>query len=48
MKGLDEDVLRWFGHVKRTEIYRLLRESMQESVLVIVQWVDHGRDGLIP
>ena len=26
----------------------LARESMYESVLVIVQWVGRGRDGLIP
>ena len=24
----------------------LLRESMKKSELVVVQWVDHGRDGL--
>ena len=40
-KGLDErtdeGVLQWFGHV----------ENM-ESVLVVVQLVGHGRDGLIP
>ena len=26
----------------------LARESMYKSVLVVVQWVVHGRDGLIP
>ena len=31
--------LRWTG---------LIRESMLESVLVLAQWVDRGRDGLIP
>ena len=24
------------------------RESMMESVQVVVQWVGHGREGLIP
>ena len=25
-----------------------LKESMKESLQVVVQWVDHGRDGLVP
>ena len=45
-KGLDErtdeGLLWWFGHVER-----MLEESLSESVLVVVQWVGSGRDGLI-
>ena len=36
-ESIDEGVLWWFGHVERVE-----------SVLVAVQWVGHGRDGMIP
>ena len=45
---IDEGVLRWFDHVERMERDWSPRESMWESVLVVVQWVGHGRDGLIP
>ena len=44
-KGLDEridgGVPRWFGHMERDRIAK-------ESLLVVIQWVDHGKDGLIP
>ena len=39
---IDEAVLKWSGHVERIE------SNMIASVLVIVQCVRHGRDGLIP
>ena len=46
-KGLDERIdegMLWlFGHVERME-----SESMYKSMLVVIQWVGHGRDGLIP
>ena len=45
---IDEGVLRWFGHVERMERIGLLRESMWESVQVVVQWAGHGSNGLIP
>ena len=37
---IDEGVLRSFGHVERMEEDRIARR--------VVQWVGHGRDGLIP
>ena len=40
---IDEGVLRWFRHVERTE-----KDRINKSVLVDIQWVGHGRDGLIP
>ena len=43
---IDEGVLRWFSHVERMERDRITK-SMWESVLVILQWVGHGRDELI-
>ena len=43
----DERVLQWFRHVERMENGRIARGSMQERGLVVVQWVGHGRDGLI-
>ena len=36
---IDEDMLWWFSHVERTERDR--------SVLVVIQWVGHRRDGFI-
>ena len=43
----DEGVLRSFGHAERME-KDTITKSMLESVLVVVQWVSRGRDGLIP
>ena len=43
---IDEDVLRWFSHVER--MMELLRGSMHRVVMGITQWVDQGRDRLIP
>ena len=37
---IDESVLRWFGHVERMERDRIAKR--------VVQFVGHGRDGLIP
>ena len=51
-KDLDEminqGVLRCFDYVERMERDRIPRESVQQSVLVVVQWVGHGIDRLIP
>ena len=41
---IDEGVLRW----REWRMIGLLRESMQESVLVVAQWVGRVRDRLIP
>ena len=45
-KGLeernDEGFFRFFGHVERIE-----KDRIAKNVLVVVQWVGHGRDGLI-
>ena len=38
---IDEGVLRWFGHVERTENAKRL------YLLVVSQWVGYLRDGLI-
>ena len=51
-KGLDKGLRKacscgsamWRGW----RVIELLRESMQETVLVVVQWVGHGIDGMIP
>ena len=47
-KGLDErvdeGVLRWFDHVERMDSDRIFKSYM----LVVVQCVGRGRDGLIP
>ena len=40
---IDEEVLRWFGHVGRME-----RDRIVKRVYIIIQWVGHGRDGVIP
>ena len=37
---IDEGMLWWYGHVERDRITK--------SVLVVIQWVCCGRDGLIP
>ena len=42
-KRTDEAILQWFTHVKRME-----RDKIAKSVLVVVKWVSHGRDGMIP
>ena len=52
-KGLDERidecVLRWFGHVEWRESDGITkRVYVGECVLVVVQWVGLGRDGLTP
>ena len=50
MKGvdykIDECVLKLFGHVERMENNRIV-EGLCRSVLVVAQWVGHGRGGLI-
>ena len=40
---IDEGVFRWFLHVEKME-----RDKIAKSVMVVVQWVGCGRDGLIP
>ena len=40
---IDEGALRWFGHVERMD-----RDRIAKRVYVVVQWVDRGRDGVIP
>ena len=45
---IDEGVLRWFGHVERTERDRIAKRVYVRSVLVVVQWLCHERDGLLP
>ena len=49
-KRTDEVVLRWFGHMERMEKERIVKRvsSMYESVLVLIQWIGRGRDGVIP
>ena len=44
---IDEGILRWFDHVEKIERDRIAK-SLFMSMLVVVQWVGHGRDGLIP
>ena len=50
-KGLDERIdegsLWWFDYLERMERDRIAKR-VYESVLVVIQWVGHGRDGLIP
>ena len=52
MKGMDENiyegVLRWFGHGEKMENDRIAKRVNVGSVLVVVQWVGRGRNGLIP
>ena len=45
---IDEGVLRWFGQVDRMERDKITNRIYVENVLVVVQWVGHGRDGFIP
>ena len=49
LKGIDERIVEgvlWlFGHEERIENDRIAKRVY---VLVAVQWVGHGRDGLIP
>ena len=40
---IGEGVIRWFSHVDRME-----NDRITKSLLVVVQRVDPGRDGLIP
>ena len=50
-KGLDEridEVLRWFAHVERMERAMIAKRVYVESLLVVLQRVGRGRDGLIP
>ena len=43
---IDEGALRWFGNVERIENDRIAKRVYVGEV--VVQWVGHGRDGLIP
>ena len=45
---IDEDVLRWFGHVERIENDRIAKKVYVWSMLIAVHWVRRGRGGLIP
>ena len=45
---IDEDILRWFGQVERMEKVRIVNRVYVAECTGIVQWVGHGRDGLIP
>ena len=51
-KGLDErineGVLRWFGNVERMERDSIVKRLYVGECVVVVQWVGHGRGGLIP
>ena len=49
-KGLDERIDEGGGSAicRGLRGIGLPRESMQENVLVVIQWVGHRRDGLIP
>ena len=40
---IEEDVLRWFGHVKRMENDRNAKRVYVGGVLIIAQWVGRGR-----
>ena len=44
---IDEGVLQWFGHVERMENNRTAKRVYGASELVVAQWVDRGRSGLI-
>ena len=46
-KRIDE-VLRWFAHVERMERAMIAKRVYVESLLVVLQRVGRGRDGLIP
>ena len=45
---INKGVLRWFSHVERMKKDRIAKRVMEENAQVVVQEVDHGRDGLIP
>ena len=45
---IDEGVLQWFCYVERMERDRIAERVYVETVQVVVQWVGHRRDGLIP
>ena len=47
---IDEGVLRWFGHLERMERDRIAKRVYvgECAGMVLVQWVGHGRDELIP
>ena len=45
---IDEGVLSWFGHVERMERDMITKRVYVGELLEVVQWVGHGRDGLIP
>ena len=44
---IDEDILRWFGHVERMENDRIAKRVYVGCGLVVTQWVYHVRGGLI-
>ena len=47
--GVSERILRWFGHVEKIENDMIAKKDyVGECVLVVVRWVRHRRDGLIP
>ena len=41
---IDEGVPQLYGHVERLENDRIVKRVY---VLIVTQWVGHGRDGLI-
>ena len=43
---IDEGILRWFSHVERIERDRIAK-SLFRGLLVVVQWVGQGTNGLI-
>ena len=47
-KGVDEDVLRWFGHVGRMENNGTAKRVYVGSVRVVGLWVSRRRGELIP
>ena len=40
----DEGVVWWFGHMERD---RIAKKVYLGNVLVVIQWVGHGRNGLV-
>ena len=44
-KGVDERVLRLFGHFERMENDGIFKKVYVESVWVVAWWVDRGRCG---
>ena len=45
-KRIDEGILQWFSHVEKMERDRITKRVCR-SVLVVIQWIGHGRDVLI-